>query len=144
MQRFEEPQFGHPWSVGSYIKSRETNEKYRQSHYFKSKQTSLLQQSWQKLYSLIGKYLTKISEKTACTLIKLAQSSATAKNFPHSTKKQPNCAGKPPNWQHCTAGPALAGAGPNARPRRGAPLSSGVIRHRAQSTVLMTFLLKIF
>jgi len=28
---------------------------------------------------------------------------------------------------HLQSGPALAGAGPNARPRRGAPLTSGVI-----------------
>jgi len=112
MQRFEEPQFGHPWSVGSYIKSRETNEKYRQSHYFKSKQTSLLQQSWQKLYSLIGKYLTKISEKTACTLIKLAQSSATAKNFPHSTKKTAQLCWKTAQLAtlHSRAGPSRCGA----------------------------------
>jgi len=51
-------------------------------------------------------------------------------------------------------GPALAGAGPNARPRRGAPLSSGVFRaqstvlwpfcHRAQSTVLWPFWWKYF
>jgi len=33
-------------------------------------------------------------------------------------------------------GPALAGAGPNARLRRGAFLSRALRRHRAQSTVL--------
>jgi len=37
------------------------------------------------------------------------------------------------------AGPALEGAGPNARLRRGVPLSSILWRHRAQSTVLRRF-----
>jgi len=36
-------------------------------------------------------------------------------------------------------GPALADAGPNARLRRGAPLSSSLRRHRAQSTMLRPF-----
>jgi len=38
------------------------------------------------------------------TLIKLAQKSATrnSEKFPATQRKnQPNCAGKPPNWQHC-------------------------------------------
>ena len=42
------------------------------------------------------------------------------------------------------AGPALAGAGPNARNRRGAPLSSGVLTSSCSVNRAMTFLLKIF
>jgi len=39
-----------------------------------------------------------------------------------------------------STGPVSTGAGPNARPRRMAPLSRVVLwRHRAQSTVLRTF-----
>ena len=41
-------------------------------------------------------------------------------------------------------GPALAGAGPNARPRRGAPLSNGVITSSFSVNRAMTFLRKIF
>jgi len=37
------------------------------------------------------------------------------------------------------SGPALAGAGPNAKLRRRAPLSSALLRHRAQSTVPRPF-----
>jgi len=42
------------------------------------------------------------------------------------------------------AAPALAGAGPNARPRRGAPLSSGVITSSCSVNCAMTFSRKIF
>jgi len=35
------------------------------------------------------------------------------------------------NFHKTYTGPALAGAGPNARHRRGAPLSSALLRHRA-------------
>ena len=34
------------------------------------------------------------------------------------------------------SGPALAGAGPNARARRGAPCPVALLRHRGESTVL--------
>jgi len=47
----------------------------------------------------------------------------------------------------CRTGPALADAGPNARPRRGAPLSNDIMalwRHRAQSTVLRPFCWRCF
>ena len=60
-----------------------------------------------KTYSFIEKYLAKTTHKTAWTLIKLAQKNATrnSKKFPATQrKKQPNCAGKPPNWQHCSSG----------------------------------------
>jgi len=40
--------------------------------------------------------------------------------------------------------PALAGTGPNARPRRGAPLRSGVIKSSCSVNHVMTFLMKIF
>jgi len=42
------------------------------------------------------------------------------------------------------AGPAPESAGPNARPRRGAPLSSGVIRSSCSINRTMTFLMEIF
>jgi len=41
-------------------------------------------------------------------------------------------------------GPAPAGVGPNARPRRGAPLSSGVITSLCSVNRAMTFLMKKF
>jgi len=41
-------------------------------------------------------------------------------------------------------GPAPEDAGPNARPRGGAPLSSGVITSSCLVNRLMTFLMKIF
>jgi len=41
-------------------------------------------------------------------------------------------------------GPALAGAGPNARPRRMAPLISGVITSSCSGNRPMTFLMEIF
>ena len=53
------------------------------------------------------KFFLKNSPKTACTLIKLAQITATrnSKKFPATKrKKQPNDAGKPSNWQHWWAG----------------------------------------
>ena len=42
------------------------------------------------------------------------------------------------------AGPALAGAGPNARPSRGTPLTSGVITSSWSVNRDMAFLMKIF
>jgi len=42
------------------------------------------------------------------------------------------------------SGPALAGAGPNARPRRGAHLSSGVITSSCSVNRAMTLSRKIF
>jgi len=42
------------------------------------------------------------------------------------------------------AKPALAGAGPNARPRRGAPLSSGVMTSSCSVNCVITFMMKIF
>jgi len=44
----------------------------------------------------------------------------------------------------CQSGPALAGAAPNARPRGGAPLSSGVITSLCSDNQAMIFLMKIF
>jgi len=88
----------------SYIKRIETNEKSRRSHYFKWKQTSPPQQNWQKLYPLIEKSFDKTAQKTACILIKLAHKTVTrnSKENPATLrKKQPDCAGQPPNWQHC-------------------------------------------
>jgi len=41
------------------------------------------------------------------------------------------------------AGPALESAGPNARPRGGAPLDSGVITSSCSVNRAMTFLMKI-
>jgi len=46
--------------------------------------------------------------------------------------------------QWIRSGPALAGAGSNARPGRGVPLSSGVWRHRVRSNVLRPFWWKRF
>jgi len=40
------------------------------------------------------------------------------------------------------SGPAQAGVGPNAKLRRGDPLSSALWRHRAQSTVRATTFLR--
>jgi len=46
-------------------------------------------------------------------------------------------------WLIIQPGPALAGAGPNARPKRGAPLTSGVITPSWSVNRAMTFLMKI-
>ena len=49
-------------------------------------------------------FLENSLENRRYTLIKLAQKTATrnSEKFPATQrKKQPNCAGKPPNWQHC-------------------------------------------
>jgi len=63
--------------------------KKRRSQYYKSKQISLSQQIWQKLYFLIEKFFSKTAQNTTCTLIKLAQKTqpATAKNFPQRNEK---------------------------------------------------------
>ena len=42
------------------------------------------------------------------------------------------------------AGPTLAGVGPNARPRRGAPLNCGAITSSCSANHAMTFSMKIF
>jgi len=63
------------WSVLLDLTSREqkwTKNASNRVHYFKSKQTPLPQQNWQKLYSLKWIYFAKTAEKNACTLIKLA------------------------------------------------------------------------
>jgi len=52
----------------------------------------------------MGNSFAKAAQKTACTLIKLAQKNATrnSKKVPQrNEKKQPDCAGKPPKCQHC-------------------------------------------
>jgi len=49
------------------------------------------------------KIFRKNSPKTACISLKLAQTTATRnskKNPATQQQNQPNCAGKPPNWQH--------------------------------------------
>jgi len=44
----------------------------------------------------------KTAQTTACILIKVAQKNAirNSKKSHNATKKQHNCAGKPPNWQY--------------------------------------------
>jgi len=84
------------WSIGSYIRRTETNEKILWSHYFISNQTSLPQQKWQIHYSLIERYFAKPAQYTACTLIILALQTAARnkKKFLQRKKKQPLLCGK--------------------------------------------------
>ena len=75
------------------------------SHYFISNQTSLPQQKW-KILLFDRKIFRKTSPKYRIRFDKPSPKNRNPqqqKISRNATKKQPNCAGKPPKWQHCLA-----------------------------------------
>jgi len=87
----------------SYIEKIDANEKNSAITLLQVKTNLVTSAELTKTILFNGKIFRKNSPKTAGILIKLAQKNATRnskKNPATQQEKQPNCTGRPPNWEH--------------------------------------------